>query len=89
MPQGFLRFKVDVCNTTEIKELQFISVTLSCATLCDPTDCSTPDLPVHHQLPEFPQTHVHQVSDDIQPSHSLSSPSPPTFNLSWHQGLFQ
>ena len=56
---GLLRFKVDVCNTTEIKELQFSSVTLSCATLCDPMDCSTPDLPVHHQLPEFTQTHVH------------------------------
>ena len=52
-------------------------------------DCSTPGLPVHHQLPEFTQTHVHWVSDAIQPSHPLSSPSPPTFNLSQHQGLFQ
>ena len=52
MPLGFLRFKVDVCNTTEIKELQFSSLTLSCPTLCDPMDCSMPDLPVHHQLPE-------------------------------------
>ena len=69
MPQGFLRFKVDVCNTTEIKELQFISVTLSCATLCDPTGCSTPDLPVHHQLPEFTQTHVHE---SVLPSSHLS-----------------
>ena len=50
-------------------------------------DCSTPGLPVHHQLPEFTQTHVHQVGDAIQPSHSLSSPSPPAFNLSQHQGL--
>ena len=52
-------------------------------------DCSTPGFPVHHQLPEFAQTHVHRVSDAIQPSHPLSSPSPPTFNLSQHQGLFQ
>ena len=51
--------------------------------------CRTPGLPVHHQLPEFTQTHVHWVGDDIQPSHPLSSPSPPTFNLSQHQGLFQ
>ena len=58
-------------------------------TLCDPMDHSTPGLPVHHQIPEFTQTHVHWVSDAIQPSHSLSSPSPPTFNLSQHQGLFQ
>ena len=52
-------------------------------------DCRTPGLPVHHQLPEFTQTHVHWVSDAIQPSHPLPSPSPPTFNLSQHQGLFQ
>ena len=52
-------------------------------------DCCTPGLPVHHQLPEFTQTHVHQVSDAIQPSHPLSSPSPPVLNLSQHQGLFQ
>ena len=50
---------------------------------------STPGLPVHHQLPEFTQTHIHQVSDAIQPSHPLSSPSPPAFNISQHQGLFQ
>ena len=63
---------------------------LSCVpTLCDPMDCSTPGLPVHHQLPEFTQTHVHWVSDAIQPSHPLSSPSPPSFNLSQHQGLFK
>ena len=65
------------------------SVTKSCPTLCDPIDCSTPGLPVHHQHPEFTQTHVHWVSDAIQPSHPLSSSSPPTFNLSQHQGLFQ
>ena len=63
------------------------SVTQSCLTLCDPMDCSTPGFPVHHQLPEFAQTHVHSVGDAIQPSHPLSSPSPPTFNLSHHQGL--
>ena len=68
---------------------QFSSVAQLCLTLCDPMDCSTPGLPVHHQLPEFTQTHVHWVSDAIQPSHTLLSPSPPTFNLSQHQGLFQ
>ena len=56
---------------------------------CDPMDCSVPGLPVHHQLPEHARTHVHQVGDIIQPSHPLSSPSPPVFNLSQHQGLFQ
>ena len=68
---------------------QFSSVTQLCPTLCDPTDCSTPGLPVHRQLLEFTQTHVHWVGDAIQPSHPLSSPSPPAFNLSQHQGLFQ
>ena len=68
---------------------QFSSVVQSCPTLCDPMDCRTPGLPVHHQLLEFTQTHVHWVSDAIQPSHPRSSPSPPTFNLSQHQGLFQ
>ena len=67
---------------------QFSSVTQSCPILCDPMDCSTPGLPVHHQLPEFTQTHVHWVGDAIQPSHPLSSPAPPAFNLSQHQGLF-
>ena len=68
---------------------QFSSIAQSCLTLWDPMDCSTPGLPVHHQLLEFTQTHVHWVGDTIQPSHSLSSPSPPAFNLSQHQGLFQ
>ena len=68
---------------------QFSSVAQSCLTLCDPMDCSTPGLPVHHQLPEFIQTHLHQVNDTTQPPHPLSSPSPPTFSLSQHQGLFQ
>ena len=67
---------------------QFSSVAQSCPTLCHPMDCSTPGLPVHHQLLEFTQTHVHWVGDAIQPSHPLSSPSP-AFNLSQHQGLFQ
>ena len=69
--------------------LQFISVAQSYPTLCNPMDCSTPGLPVHHQLPEFTQTHVHWVGDAIQPSHPLSSPSPPAFNHSQHQDLFK
>ena len=64
-------------------------VAQSCLTLCNPMDCSTPGFPVHHQLPELTQTHVHPVGDAIQPSHPLLSPSPPAFNLSQHQGLFQ
>ena len=71
------------------KSFQFTSVIQLCLTLCDPMDCSTPGLPVHHQLLELAQTHVHSVSDALQPSHPLSSPSPPAFNLSQHQGLFQ
>ena len=69
--------------------LQFSSVAQSCPTLCDPMNRSTPGLPVHHQFLEFTQTHVHQVSDAIQPSHLLSSPSPPAPNPSQHQTLFQ
>ena len=65
------------------------SVVQSCPTVCDPVDCSMPGFPVHHQLPELAQTHVHRVGDAIQPSHPLSSPSLPTFNLSQYQGLFQ
>ena len=68
---------------------QIRSVAQSCLTLCDPMNCSTPGLPVPHQLPEFTQTQVHQVSDAIQPSHPLSYPSPPAPNPSQHQGLFQ
>ena len=71
------------------RSVQFSSIAQLCQTLCNPMDCSTPGLPVHHQLLEFTQTHVHQVSDAIQPSHPLSSPSPPVFNLSQHQGLFK
>ena len=68
---------------------QFSSVTQSCPTLCNPMECSMPGFPVHHQLPEFPQTYVHRVGDAIQPSHCLSSPSLPAYNLSQHQGVFQ
>ena len=71
------------------RSLQFSSVAQSCPTLCDPMNRSTPGLPVHHQLPEFTRTHVHQVSDAIQPSHPLSSPSPPAPRTSQHQSLFQ
>ena len=67
----------------------FNSVAQLCPTLCDPMDCSMPNFPVHHQLSELTQTHVHRVSDAIQSSHPLWSPSPPAFNLSQHQGLFQ
>ena len=69
--------------------VQYSSDTQSCPTLCDPMNRSMPGLPVHHQLPEFIQTHVHRVSDTIQPSHPRSSPFPPAFNLSQHQGLFK
>ena len=69
--------------------VQFSSVTQSCPTLCNPMNCSTPGLPVHHQLPEFSQTHIHWVGDAIQPSHPLLSPSPPAPNPSQHQSLFQ
>ena len=69
--------------------VQFSSVAQSCLTLCDPMNCGTPGLPVHHQLPEFTQTHVHWVGDAIQQSHPRSSPSPPAPNPSQHQSLFQ
>ena len=68
---------------------QFSSVAQSCPTVCNPINLSKPVLPVHRQLPKFTQTHVHWVSDAIQPSHPLSSPSPSALNLSQHQGLFQ
>ena len=75
--------------THRLSSVQFISVTQSCLTLCDTMHCSTPGFPAHHKLPELAQTHVLQVGDAIQPSHPLSFPSPPTFNLSRHQGLFK
>ena len=72
-----------------LSSVQFSSVAQSCPTLCNPMNRSTPGLPIHHQLPEFTQTHVHRVSDAIQPFHPLSSPSPPAPNPSQHQSLFQ
>ena len=76
-------------RTLTFSSVQFSSVTQSCPTLCNPMDCSTPGFPVHHQLPDLAQTHAHWVGDAIQLSHSLSSPPPPAFNLSQHQGLFK
>ena len=73
----------------QLQVLYCCSVAQLCPTLCDPMDCRTPGFPVLHHLLELAQTHVHPVSDAIQPSHPLSSPSPPAFNLSQHQGLFQ
>ena len=72
-----------------VQSVQFSLVTQSCLTLCDPMNHSMTGLPIHHQFPESTQTHVHWVSDAIQPSHPLSSPSPPALNLSHHQGLFK
>ena len=84
----FTYMNICICTFIGIA-LQFSSVTQSCPTLCDPMNCSTPGLSVHHHLPEFTQTHVHRVRDTIQPSHPLSSPSPPAPNPSQHQSLFQ
>ena len=75
--------------SSSISSVQFSSLAQSCPTLCDPMNCSTPGFPVHHQLPEFTQTQVHQVGDAIQPSHPLPSPSPLAPNPSQHQNLFQ
>ena len=80
-----ITFVVFITDTS----VQFSSIAQLCLTLCDPMNHSTPGLPVHHQLPEFTQTHVHWVSDAIQPSHPLLSPSPPAPNPSQHQSLFQ
>ena len=77
------------CQGSPINGIQFSPVAQLCPTLCDPMGCSTPGLPVHHQLPECAQTHVHRVGDAIQPSHPLSAPYPLAFSLSQHQGLFQ
>ena len=88
-----LRWSDDQIPVTLSRErfssVQFSSVAQSCLTLCDPMNRSTPGLPVHHKLPEFTQTQAHRVSDAIQPSRPLLSPSPPTPNPSQHQGLFQ
>ena len=90
---GKRRKYVCVCLREEslrrFSSVQFSSVTQSCPNLCDPMNCSMPGLPVHHQLPESTQTHVHWAGDAIQPSHPLSSPSPPALNLSQHQSLFK
>ena len=91
---GQISFRIDWLDLLVVQETlnarsQFSSVAQSCLTLCNPKDCSTPGLPVHHQLLEPTQTHVHRVGDAIQSSHPLSSPSPPALNLSQHQGLFK
>ena len=86
--QLLVNMGVTIKNKT-ISSVQLSSVTQSCPTLCNPMNSSTPGLPVHHQLLEFTQTHVHRVSDAIQPSHPLSSPSPLAPNPSQHQSLFQ
>ena len=86
---GRWNFRFNDKYTKSYLMVQFSSVAKLCLTLCDLMNGSTPGLPVHHQLPECTQTHVHQVDDAIQPSHLLSSPSPPALNLSQHQGLFQ
>ena len=93
-PSGLSQSTSFECPASCIKlalviEFQFSSVAQSCPTLCDPMNRSTPGLPVHHQLPKLTQTHAHQVGDAIQPSHPLSSPSPPAPNPSQHQSLFQ
>ena len=80
----FYTYKFNISLSDQIR-----SVAQSCPTPCNPMNRSTPGLPVHHELPEFTQTHVHPVSDVIQPSHPLSSPSPLAPNPSQHQGLFQ
>ena len=85
LPQKFLH----MIRVHRDYSVQFSSVTQSYPTLCDPMNHSMPGLPVHHQLPEFTETHIHRVSDAIQPSHPLSSPSPPAPNPSQHQSLFQ
>ena len=94
-----LRYADDITlmaeNEEELKRLlmkvkiQFSSVAQSCPTPCNPMNHSMPGLPVHYQLPKSTQTHVYRVGDAIQPSHPLSSPSPPALDLSQHQGLFQ
>ena len=80
---------IKIATLGSFSSVQFSSVAQSCPILCDPMNRSTPGLPVHHQLPESTQTHVHRVGDAIQPSHPLSSSSPPAPNLSQHQGLFK
>ena len=87
--QKFVVWYCDLWGISHIFSFQFSSVSQSCPTLCNPVNHSTPGLPVHHQLPDSTQTHVHWVSDAIQPSFPLSSPSPPALSLSQYQGLFK
>ena len=82
-----VNFKFSLHTLWKFIFMHFISVAQSCPSLCDPMNRSTPGLPVHHHLPEFTQTHVHEVGDAIQPSHPLSSPFPPVPNPSQHQSL--
>ena len=93
MPHCFSLLKPAILeDNTQVEQfssVQFSSVAQSCLTLCNPMDCSTSGLPVHYQLPEFTQTHVHWVGEAIQPSHPLPFPSPPTFTFPQHQGLFK
>ena len=89
IPEGSLSGSSQQCHLSTWDPVQFSSVAQLCPTLCNPMNHSTPGLRVHHQLLEFTQTLVHQVSDAIQPSHPLSFPSPPAPNPSQHQGLFQ
>ena len=85
-PENIIEIIKELQQGFHISSVQSLKL---CLTLCDPMDCSTPGLPVRHHLPELVQTHVHWVGDAIQPSHPLSSPSPPAFNLSQHQSLFK
>ena len=90
VPHSLRLYTSEAIQTAWFKIMErFSSVAQSCPTLCDPMNCSTPGLPVHHHLPEFTQTHIHWVSDAIQTSHPLSSPFPPAPNPSQHQRLFQ
>ena len=86
---GYGQGSLASCSPRGRKELdiQFSSVTQLCLTLCDPMNCSTPSLPVHHQLPEFTQTHAHRVGDAIQPTYPPSPASPPAPNPSHHQSF--
>ena len=84
-----MRFTPLFWSYPDVSSISVSSLAQLCPTLCDPMDCSMPGFPVHHQLAEFAQSHIHWVSDAIQPSHPLSSPSPPAFNLSQNQGLFK
>ena len=84
-----MRYALKFSSMLKVNSVQFRSVAQSCLTLCDPMDWSRPGLPVHHWLTEFTQTHVHWVSNAVQPSYPLSSAAPPAFNLSQHQGLFK